>query len=132
MGQTASRIRQSVAVVLFVAGLYGEVRLPAILGDHMVVQAGVPVRLWGWAGVDEVVTAQIGAGAAVMTKANGAGKWQVFLPKLAFKCCPAPANSDRLTPVPLFKLIVLFRNTAVIVLLGVVGFTRRMPSPPLS
>ena len=83
MGQTASRIRQSVTAVLFAAGLYGEVRLPAILSDHMVVQAGVPVRLWGWAGVDEVVTARIGAGAPVMTKANGAGKWQVFLPKLA-------------------------------------------------
>lgn len=42
MGQTASRVRQSVAAVLFAAGLYGEVRLPAILSDHMVVQAGVP------------------------------------------------------------------------------------------
>ena len=83
MGQAASRIRQSVAAVLFVAGLYGEVRLPAILSDHMVVQAGVPVRLWGWAGVDQVVTARIGAGVPVMTKANGAGKWQVFLPKMA-------------------------------------------------
>jgi len=83
MGQGASGIRQGVIAVLFVAGLYGEVRLPAIISDHMVVQAGVPVRLWGWAGAEQTVTARIGAGVPVETKANGAGKWQVFLPKLA-------------------------------------------------
>lgn len=83
MGQTTSRVRQGLAAVLFTTALYCEVRLPAILSDHMVLQAGVPVRLWGWAGPEEPVVARIGTGTAVQTKANGAGKWQVFLPKLA-------------------------------------------------
>ena len=87
MGQRASRIRprikQGLAAIIFAAAIQAEVRLPAILSDHMVVQAGVPVRLWGWAGPEETVTAHIGTAAPVVTKANAAGKWQVFLPKLA-------------------------------------------------
>ena len=46
MGQRASRIRprikQGLAAIIFAAAIQAEVRLPAILSDHMVVQAGVP------------------------------------------------------------------------------------------
>jgi sialate O-acetylesterase len=83
MGQAASRIRQSVIALAFAAVLPAEVRLPAILSDHMVLQSGVPVRLWGWADPGEEVAARLGPAAAVKTKANGAGKWQLFLPPVA-------------------------------------------------
>ncbi len=83
MGQAASRFRQGLIAFALAAGVHAEVRLPAILSDHMVLQAGVPVRLWGWANPGEAVEARIGAGAAVKATANGAGKWQVFLPKVA-------------------------------------------------
>jgi sialate O-acetylesterase len=49
----------------------------------MVVQSGVPIRLWGWASPGESVTAKLGAGPAITAKADGAGKWQLFLPKAA-------------------------------------------------
>ncbi|MBL8241071.1 MAG: sialate O-acetylesterase [Bryobacterales bacterium] len=82
MGQTASRIRQGLIALAFAAVSPAEVRLPAILSDHMVLQSGVPVRLWGWASPGEQVTARLGAVSA-KSKANGAGKWQLFLPPVA-------------------------------------------------
>jgi len=36
--------------------LSAEVKLPAVLGDHMVVQQGKPIAVWGWAGKGEPVT----------------------------------------------------------------------------
>jgi sialate O-acetylesterase len=83
MGQAASRIRQGVIALAFVTALKAEVRLPKIISDHMVVQSGVPIRLWGWAAPGEPVTAKLGAGPATTTNADAAGKWQLFLPKAA-------------------------------------------------
>ena len=61
------------------AALLADVRLPAILGDHMVVQAGLPVHLWGWADPGEPVTARFdGASAATTTGADG--HWSLHLP----------------------------------------------------
>ena len=59
--------------------LYAEVRLPAILSDHMVVQGGVAVRLWGWADAGESVTASF-RGHNATARANAAGRWELYLP----------------------------------------------------
>ena len=37
-----------------------EIRLPALFSDHMVLQQGMPVPVWGWAEDGEVVTVQFG------------------------------------------------------------------------
>ncbi|MBE0713789.1 MAG: sialate O-acetylesterase, partial [Candidatus Aminicenantes bacterium] len=39
-----------------VPALSAEIKLPAIIGDHMVVQQDKPVAIWGWAGKNEQVT----------------------------------------------------------------------------
>ena len=47
----------------------GKLRLAGILGDHMVVQRGQPLRVWGWAKAGETVAA---------STPSGAGPWYSF------------------------------------------------------
>ncbi len=65
-----------------IAPARADVRLPAIFGDHMVLQreAGVPV--WGWASAGEKVTVTAG-GATASATAGADGAWRVNLAKLA-------------------------------------------------
>ena len=53
-----------------------DVRLPKVIGDHMVLQQGMPVPIWGWADAGEEVTVTLG-GSTATTKACDAGKWMV-------------------------------------------------------
>lgn len=52
--------------------------LPHIFGDHMVLQAGKQVPVWGTAARDERVTVTF-AGQSVATRASADGRWQVAL-----------------------------------------------------
>src|SRR5512144_1241398 len=56
----------------------GEVRLPALVGSHMVLQRDAPARVWGWAAPGEEVRVTVGAanGAAV---AGADGRWSIDL-----------------------------------------------------
>ena len=58
-----------------------EVKLPALIGDNMVVQQGRPVVIWGWADPGEQVTVRLAADSQSAT-ADAAGKWKVQLPAL--------------------------------------------------
>ena len=58
-----------------------EVRLPAVISDHMVVQAAVSVAIWGWAEAGEEVAVSL-AGQTQTTTTGADGKWQVRLGKL--------------------------------------------------
>jgi sialate O-acetylesterase len=61
--------------------LLADVKLPAIFSDHMVLQAGVAVPVWGWADPGEEVSVSV-AGQTKTTKADKTGKWMVKLGKL--------------------------------------------------
>jgi sialate O-acetylesterase len=52
--------------------------MPAIFGDHMVLQQGQKDRVWGWAEAGEEVTVSIGD-QTHKTKAGSDGKWSVML-----------------------------------------------------
>ena len=54
------------------------VKLPSILGSHMVLQQGESVPVWGWADPGEEVTVTF-HDAKVSAKAGKDGKWQVKL-----------------------------------------------------
>ena len=64
-------------VALCAAPAAAEVRLPAIFGDHMVLQQNVPVTVWGWADPGEKVTVTV-AGQEKQTAAGDNGKWRVI------------------------------------------------------
>jgi len=75
------------AVVFFLFAIFhvtvvpAEIRLPAIVGDHMVLQSGQPLPIWGWADPGEMVAVTI-PGQSVTAKAGEDGRWQVKLAKL--------------------------------------------------
>ncbi len=71
-----------VLVVLVVTAAQAAVKLPALIGDDMVLQRGRPVPIWGWADKGEEVTVTI-AGQKHVAKAGDDGRWKVTLDKLA-------------------------------------------------
>ena len=58
-----------------------EVRLPGFFGDHMVLQQGIPIKVWGWADPGEKISVQLGEQTAE-TQTDAVGKWNVTLPAL--------------------------------------------------
>ena len=55
-----------------------DVRLPALISDHMMLQRDVSPRIWGLADPSEPVRVTF-AGSTLNTVAGPAGRWQVFL-----------------------------------------------------
>jgi sialate O-acetylesterase len=74
-----------VGAVLVLGGLAGvaraEVKLPAVFGEHMVLQREMPVPVWGWAAPGEAVVVRFNGQAKTAT-ADAAGKWSLALDKL--------------------------------------------------
>jgi sialate O-acetylesterase len=58
-----------------------EVRLPNVLGDHMVIQRGLPVHIWGRATPGESVTVAL-RGQTRQSTADDIGRWSVYLPPM--------------------------------------------------
>lgn len=99
-GTASTTHRASAALAIGVALLAalqpaaGDVRLPRVFGDHMVMQRDVPLPVWGWAEPGEAVTVRLvgpGGGAAerdeaarddaaAQVTAGSDGKWFVRLP----------------------------------------------------
>ncbi len=60
--------------------VFAEVRLPALIGDNMVLQQGMDAQVWGWADAGERVTVKGSWNAnAVSTRAGSDGRWMVKL-----------------------------------------------------
>jgi len=87
-----SRVVAAGVVLLVAAGARGEVRVSALVGDHMVVQQNRPIRLTGTAAPGEAIRATLGphgssSGSSVdsatttsTAKSDNAGRWLVTLP----------------------------------------------------
>src|SRR5215471_5178827 len=58
--------------------LHAAVKLPALISDHMVLQQGIPVRIWGSADPGETVKVDF-QGQSVTAKAAADGKWTAWL-----------------------------------------------------
>lgn len=65
-------------IALFSQLLNAQLRLPAIFGDHMVLQQNQSNPVWGWANPGETVTVDI-YGQSHSTVADQQGKWEVNL-----------------------------------------------------
>lgn len=76
-----------------------DVRLPAVISDHMVLQQEVAAPIWGWADNGEEVTVAI-AGQSKSAKTGADGKWRI--------------NLDKLTTGGPHELIVKGKNTVKI------------------
>ena len=69
------------ALALDQAAVQAEVRLPSVFGEHMVLQKGQRLPVWGWADPGESVTVSV-AGQTKKTKAGKDGAWRLRLKPL--------------------------------------------------
>jgi sialate O-acetylesterase len=74
------------AVLAFACNAFADVQLPGIISDHMLLQRGVPVRIFGKAQPGEAVRVAFRKQAA-QTTTDAVGRWEVWLEPLA----PGPA-----------------------------------------
>ena len=77
--------------ILIIAALaatsaFGEIKMPKIFSDGMVLQRDMPVKIWGIADANASVDVEF-AGAKKSAKAGADGKWLVVLDKM-------PANKN--------------------------------------
>jgi hypothetical protein len=64
------------AIALLAAESWANIRLPAIIGDNMVLQTGGRVCLWGWADPNEEIGVKVSWHTVDWTiQADNAGKW---------------------------------------------------------
>ncbi len=66
------------AALCGVAAARAEVRLPALLSDHMVLQRDRPIHVWGWADPGEPVEVSF-LGQSASTIAASDGRWSLYL-----------------------------------------------------
>ncbi|MEW6356015.1 MAG: sialate O-acetylesterase [Planctomycetota bacterium] len=70
-----------VAVAVLASVAAGDVKLPAVIGDNMVLQRHMDLQIWGWADAGEEVAVALCDRKAVVT-ANDQGKWLATLKAL--------------------------------------------------
>jgi len=95
------------AVLFFgsVGPLPANVKLPAIFGDHMVLQQGAKLPVWGTADAGEAVTVTV-ASESAQTKAAADGTWRIDL-------APLPAGSAPVTMTVAGKNSLTFSDILV-------------------
>jgi len=82
----------AVATIVSVSNLRADVRLPSLLSDNMVIQAGVPTPVWGWAEAgEEIEVLASWSTTPVSVRTSADGRWRVQLEP------PSDAGPHRLT-----------------------------------
>jgi sialate O-acetylesterase len=75
------RIAKCLGLLSIACALHAAVKLPTLISDHMVLQQGIPVRVWGSADAGETVKVEF-QGQSVSVKAGDNGKWTAWLKPL--------------------------------------------------
>jgi sialate O-acetylesterase len=73
---------QTILLALFIAiPLHGQVRLPRLISNGMVLQRDTELKIWGWASPGENLTVTF-AGTELTASADDGGEWMVMLPPM--------------------------------------------------
>ncbi|HXK05608.1 MAG TPA: sialate O-acetylesterase [Verrucomicrobiae bacterium] len=75
------RLATCIVLTAAACALHAAVKVPALISDHMVLQQGIPVRIWGTADPGEAVRVDL-QGQSVSAKAGADGKWTAWLKPL--------------------------------------------------
>ena len=70
-------------LLLLAGSLTGQVKLPPLFTNNMVLQRGMAIPVWGWASPGEKVTVTLEK-ATVSGRANKDGKWSLKLPSMNY------------------------------------------------
>jgi sialate O-acetylesterase len=77
-GAVISRIALLSACFLIAANAQADIKLPRLVGDNMVLQRDMPIRVWGWADPGEDVQLRF-RNRVVSTRADDSGRWSATL-----------------------------------------------------
>lgn len=88
-----------------IAPLRGDVSLPPLFGDHMVIQHGCPFPVWGDASPGERIVVTCG-GFTASTTASPLGHWRVMLPSFAKTPAPLEMSIDAGHRIVLHDILV--------------------------
>lgn len=70
-----------ISIILFPLCSYGQVKLPRLISDGLVLQRETKVKVWGWASPLEAVNVEF-SGKTFKATASKDGKWEVYLPPM--------------------------------------------------
>ena len=73
-----NRVLFCILALLAIQTLQADIRLPFLVGDHMVLQRQKPISVWGWADPDEKIQIEF-KNKVYHATAGESGKWQVKL-----------------------------------------------------
>jgi sialate O-acetylesterase len=79
-----TRIHLTAALLLtlfFTLPMRGQVRLPRLISDGMVLQRDADLKIWGWASPGENVVIEF-AGEQYSTRTDSSGSWMIMLPPM--------------------------------------------------
>lgn len=76
-----SRLAKWLILLPLAGALPAAVKLPSVISDHMVLQQGIPVRIWGSADPGEAIRVEF-QGQSVSATAAANGKWEAWLKPL--------------------------------------------------
>ena len=68
-------------VLFTVSRVAAQVRLPQLIGDKMVLQRDIPLKLWGWAAPSERIELKF-AGHSYKARAGADSNWEVHIPPM--------------------------------------------------
>jgi sialate O-acetylesterase len=71
-------MRTILATLLLATAAFADVRLPSLIADHMVIQRGLPVHVWGMASPGESVSVNFRTNNR-STAADELGRWSLYL-----------------------------------------------------
>ncbi|RYE17841.1 MAG: sialate O-acetylesterase, partial [Sphingobacteriaceae bacterium] len=77
-------MKKTLLFLLFVLTSFlanADIKLPALVGSHMVLQRDKPIRIWGYADADEAITITFNH-KTVKAKADANGNWKTEIPKM--------------------------------------------------
>ncbi|GHT66698.1 9-O-acetylesterase [Bacteroidia bacterium] len=69
----------TVFLFLITLPVSAEVKLPKLIGDGMVLQRDIPLKIWGWASPNEALVVNFNQ-SDYRTSADKAGNWEIILP----------------------------------------------------
>jgi sialate O-acetylesterase len=87
--------------------LSAEIQLPAVLGNHMVLQQKEAITLWGWAEPGENIFASLGDQKSEAL-VDGEGRWEIVLPAMEATSAPLQLSltGTQSAPVVLSDILV--------------------------
>ena len=72
------KLKTCLGAFLALSFCYADVRLPSVIGDHMLLQRDMPVRIFGKAAPAESVSVSF-RGQNVQATTDALGRWEVWL-----------------------------------------------------